>query len=401
MPRPARLATWLAALILCAVAPAWAQITVPAPTTVLPPQELQPSRPAPLTFTPSVSVFEEYNDNVFLDNRDRRSDWITGIAPGFALALQSEAYKLRVGYNFTAELYARESRLNEVFDRQNLYLDGTYRVAKELTLSLTDYFIEDVNTNLVSASGLATGRSRAWNNAVTPGVVWEPSPVWTLRFSGTYELQRFDERTLADSDVYRLRGAAERRLTGRLTGMAGYEFGFFDIAHEPSVVTHTPWLGARYRFTPTLTGSVSAGPTVTVEEGGSTRLGPAVRAELRQQFSLGSASFGYDRTVTTAGGLGGTIDNDSVTALLRIQKLARGLTVDFAPRYTHARSADGRIDAHTWNVALRSAYQATTWLSVYLGYAFFEQRSSTGGAGDIDQNRVSFGVQIGYPQTFD
>ena len=52
------------------------------PGSTLDPQELQPTRRAPLTITPSFTITEEYNDNVLLDNRNRVSDFITGFTPG-------------------------------------------------------------------------------------------------------------------------------------------------------------------------------------------------------------------------------------------------------------------------------------------------------------------------------
>ena len=63
----------------------------------------------------------------------------------------------------------------------------------------------------------------------------------------------------------------------------------------------------------------------------------------------------------------------------------------------------------TFTLGLRSSYRLMTWLTVFAGYAFFQQRTSstpTGGGGaalaaDVDQNRVSFGLQIGYPLRFD
>ena len=39
--------------------------------------------------------------------------------------------------------YARETSLNEVFDRQNFSIDGSYHATPRLTLTLTDAYIAD------------------------------------------------------------------------------------------------------------------------------------------------------------------------------------------------------------------------------------------------------------------
>ncbi len=405
-----RFAAWPTAIVLGFVpALALAQIPLPIPPPGVGGQLLQPSRPAPITLTPTIAVFEEYNDNLFLDNRNRRSDWITAVAPGVSLTGESETYKLTAGYSFTTETYARETSLNEVFDRQNFSLDGSYRADPRLTLTLTDAFVASVNTNLVSTSGVATGRSRAWSNTVTPGAAWQVTPVTVLRLSGTYAAQRFEQRDLDDSDVYRGNGVIERRLTSRLSGTAGYELAYLDVERQRPVTTHTPQLGGLYRFTETLTGTASVGPTLVTQEGARDRIAPGASASLRQRLAFGSASVEYARAVTTAGGLGGVTDNDAVAGLLQVTNIARGIALELGPRYARARSDDGRIDVHTFTFGLRSSYRLTNWLTVFAGYAFFQQRSRSaptgpGGAplaADADQNRVSFGLQIGYPLTFD
>ncbi|MBI4638146.1 MAG: hypothetical protein HY727_17560 [Candidatus Rokubacteria bacterium] len=362
-----------------------------------------------MTLTPTVAVFEEYNDNILLNNLARRSDWVTGVTPGFTLAIEGGTYRLAGGYSFTAEAYARESSLSEVFSRQNLSLDGAYHPSRLLTLTLTDSFVASVNTNLVAPTSVATGRSRAWSNTVTPGAVWQLTPVTTLHLSGTHVAQRFERSDLAESDDYRASGALERRLTSRLSGTAGYQLAYLDVEGEPGVTTHTPRLGALYRFTETLTGFASAGPTFELGEGGRDRVTPAATASLRQELSFGSVAVDYDRAIGTAGGLGGTTDNEMVGGLLRITTVWKGLALELGPRYTSARSDDGRIDVRTLTLILRSSYRLTTWMSVFAGYSFFQQRSASTSvsgsglplAGDIDQNRMSIGLQVGYPMGLD
>src|SRR5213080_822536 len=72
----------------------------------------------PVTLTPSISVSEEYNDNIFLDNQTRQWDLITGVTPAMTLYVNRRSYRLSGGVSFTGELYQRESRFNEAFKSQ-------------------------------------------------------------------------------------------------------------------------------------------------------------------------------------------------------------------------------------------------------------------------------------------
>ncbi|HZM92103.1 MAG TPA: hypothetical protein VFB92_01730, partial [Vicinamibacterales bacterium] len=54
----------------------------------------------PVTLTPSLGISEEYNDNVFADNRNRQWDFITTFSPTITLAIQQPSYQLNAGYSF-------------------------------------------------------------------------------------------------------------------------------------------------------------------------------------------------------------------------------------------------------------------------------------------------------------
>src|SRR5438093_11001122 len=93
-----------------------------------------PEARGPLMLTPSISVSEEYNDDIFLDNRRRESDFSTSFAPAVTLFVNSPSYRLSAGYSFGADLYARQDRLSNPLARQNFLADGMYRLTPELTL---------------------------------------------------------------------------------------------------------------------------------------------------------------------------------------------------------------------------------------------------------------------------
>lgn len=354
----------------------------------------------PVVLTPSLLVTEEYNDNVFQDNRRKRSDFVTGFTPGFSLTLQSPIYQVTLGYSFTAEIYAREHELNDALARQRLTLDALYRVNPRLTLGLAEVFSSDNNSNLANPAGVSTGRTRTTSNSLAPSVAFDIDPLTTLRLSGAWTIQRFDSPTSLDSDTYRIVAAVDRRLTPRLQGTLEYDFAYFDIQGEDNTTTHTPRAGLAYRFSPTLAGGFTAGPSFVVT-GGDTSVKPAARAYLRQLFKWGSAGVNYDHSVTTSGGLGGPAESDSIAADVQVTGLVRNLTFGVAPRYTSSKRSESGIDVNSFNLALQAAYRLTPWATVVAAYNFFRQRNAgSTTAVDVDQNRVLVGVQFGYPITF-
>ncbi len=375
------------------------------------PQQLQQPRRAPLTFTPTLTVTEEFNDNIFLNNDNREWDFITRFTPGLTLELEDPLYRLGLNYSFTADVFARHPDLDHAFDAHNLLLDGLYRATPRLTLTLTDTFTFDTNTNLISSEAVATGRTRAFSNALAGGAAYALDPRTTLRGTVSWTLLRFSAEELRDSDTYRAEAVVERTLTPRLTGSLGYELAVFDIEREEDVTAHTPRLGLTYRFTETLTGTLRAGPTFAVTEDGDTRVTPSVVAGLSQRFAWGALGVDYTRALGTAGGLGGVTVNQSIGATATVTTLMKGLVVAVGPRYSLIDSLRGReIDVDSFTLPVSATYRIAPWIAVVGSYVFFHQRSDSRitdpalasfFASDVDQNRVWVGVQFGYPIRFD
>lgn len=385
--------------------------TVPGPAISAYPAELlrlwMPQR-GPVTLTPSISVSEEYNDNIFVTDRNHQWDFVTNFSPGITLTVNRPTYQLSAGYTFSGQIYAREESLNSVFERQYFLFAGLYQVTPTLTFSASDSFVLDQNTNLVS--GFGTGRQKSWNNIFTPGVAWQITPVNALRISATHNVLQFEGSGRPggnDSNTYSLQTLFEHTFTARFTGSIGYQFEYLAPEGSPDSTTHTPLVGFGYQLTPTLSFTLRGGPAFT-ETGGENFVSPVGSARLLQQFRVGSVGLQYDRAVSVAGGFGGTTDTQTVSAGLALTSLQRGLVVAFGPSYSIAKSLSNRqserIDVSSLNLNLGVAYELSRFMTVFGSYAFFHQhtgRASSAAQGDIDQNRIRFGLQFGYPITFD
>ena len=65
---------------------------------------------------------------------------------------------------------------------------------------------------------------------------------------------------------------------------------------------------------------------------------------------------------------------------------------------------EGRVNVKALLLTLGVTYQLARFASVFGGYTFFQQRSggtSSSDLVDVDQSRVRFGLQFGYPINFD
>ena len=367
------------------------------------PEFFAASARGPFVIIPTLTLSEEYNDNVFLNNARRKTDYITHASPGLRVVMESPGYRLSAGYFASAEKYLHQDQLDSLFHTQGLFVEGTYLVTPLVTLSLNDTLVASDFTNTSSVQGIATGRTRSVGNTLTPGVTWQLSPRTSVQFVGSWALQRFNSNNAHDSDVLGLTANLSHDLTPRLRGTVGYYISYVDVEKHAGTTTQSPRAGLSYQFTPTLTGSVSAGPTFTT--GGEDQVSGAGTASLTQRLAFGSASLSYDRSIAVAGGLGGPTENQSVAGVVRVTTLAQGLAVDLAPTYTISKSIGTKdnIDVKALRVVLRVAYQVTPWLGLLASYNFFQQRTETASTttgltvADVDQNRAFLSLQFGFP----
>jgi hypothetical protein len=360
-----------------------------------------------VTLTPSLSVSEEFNDNIFSNNQDRQWDFITSFTPALTLYANGPAYQLGAGYSFSADVYARHSDLSSALARQNLFASGLYRLTPGLTVTARDAFAYDRNSNSVSSLNFLAGSQAYWTNHFSPGVSWQMTPRNSLGLSATYDLLRYtDTGNGVDSDTYGVQANLTHAFTQRFSGIVGYTFTYLNLQGEQDSTTHSPTVGFSYALTQTLTAAIRGGASIT-QLGGDTFVTPTGSVDLVQVFSFGSASLHYDRGISVAGGFGGTNDTQTASATLTLSTLLRGLFIVLSPRYTESESlssAETRsVDVKSVTLYLGARYQVAQYVTAFGGYTFFWQRTggSSANQNDIDQNRVRVGLQFGYPINFD
>jgi hypothetical protein len=372
-----------------------------APPPLIGPDLFNPSPPlGPVTITPSFTISGEYNDNVFL-TEDGDADFIIGFTPGVTLSIRRPTFRLDAGYNLTAEIYADNTDLSDI-NAHRLFVNGEYELTPRLRIGAFESFVFSRDTNVVSAEAIASGRRDSISNTLGAGLAYDWTRLTTIRVFGSHSLQIFEDDDVggADTTTYRLGGAVDHRFTRRFLGTAGYDFGFISAEDEDDAVTHTFSVGGRYEITRTLSGFLSGGPTI-VDQDGDVTVAPSVAAGLLQRLPFGSASLSYSRSVGTGGGFGGVTENQDVTANLSVTTWVRGLVLGITPRFATSESLDedaaNEVDLQTFTVSLDATYQLTRVISLIASYTFYAQRSDGTLGADVDQNRLFFGVQFGYP----
>jgi len=106
--------------------------------------------------TPSISVGEVYDDNIYLEFNDATSDYITEVSPGLNLNILSPKMEFEVEYIPTFVWYAKEDGNNTV--RHAGALTFGRDLTQHLRFDITDTYLfteEPINETVVGAEGVS------------------------------------------------------------------------------------------------------------------------------------------------------------------------------------------------------------------------------------------------------
>jgi len=197
---------------------------------------------------PSLTVSEEYNDNVFEDNIARRSDYITRLMPGLAMKYKAPLWDWDLGYAFDYRYYARGSRNDDT--THNINARGLVKIIDEkLFLEVSDTYKRvslDVSRDTTNES-LFFNQSDQNVATVSPYVVLHPSARLTLKSGYRYINTWYKDPSAISRQDHVLFIDNSYEMTPKFFLTAGYTFTR-EEASGNSLYRHETYLGPRYEY---------------------------------------------------------------------------------------------------------------------------------------------------------
>jgi uncharacterized protein (PEP-CTERM system associated) len=142
------------------------------------------------TFTPSLTLQEALNDNVFDTSTNRQWDLITYLIPSLAIYGDTQNVQLRFNYQPTVEYYARNTSLNQLAEQLNATADVTLW-QDHLYLDLRAF--AGVGSSTGASPGLGYGSNASGQTpAGLTGLNKQNSTQFTSFQVSPYFLQQFD-----------------------------------------------------------------------------------------------------------------------------------------------------------------------------------------------------------------
>ena len=164
------------------------------------------SQPGNLQFHPYITVSEEYNNNVFLSNRNKIDDFMTHVDLGLTLSTPPEKnYGIDLNSSVGFIYYAKHNDLS--YFNPSGALNAWYTVAPTLTFRVRDYFIrsdaarEGVYTSGTLPDQFLLSTQRGFQAIYIRNVV-EPSVQYQFAKDGVFSVLYRNNIYHNDSVVY-------------------------------------------------------------------------------------------------------------------------------------------------------------------------------------------------------
>ena len=261
--------------------------------------------------TPSVSMTEVYDSNIFFAASDQVADFVTRVTPAIDSQYASPLLTFAGHYALDAERFTDHPDLSTVAGRQNATVDVHYRLGRRFVLATDAGFTRTYSPGELNAeSGLQLTRALAQRVSVHPSLrrQLDRTTSATIEYSFTED----QLQGLAGGGDLHAQAASmgvERSLSARDATTFHYEIQRFKFGPATFTTSQALIVGWKRQLTRETSLTIGGGPRLT-----DGRMSPDISASIHTRTRPVDLSLGYGEAQTTLIGLAGTAKVQSVTA---------------------------------------------------------------------------------------
>jgi len=318
----------------------------------------------------SLSLSEEYNDNIFLEHSDRKSDFITYLSPGLDFSLKSINSELRLGYSPAFSYYSSHNELNSTAHR--FTANGIFKLSERLSFTLTDTFVKsselrDIRT--VPDIGPITERIERTLHTIGGSISHSLRDNLSCTLGASYS----DAKEPGFSEVKSYSGnmGLNYRRSERTTLSANARYVKYDYNLASDATGQDYTLGVTYRITPTLTVRATGGATNTkIEDTGGSDTGFVGGVDFTKTFEKGEAALSYRQSVIAGVENAEPLRTQTASLSLRrpiTNKIAAAVSASYSKFESVKRT---NVDTDEISFGADLTYNLRPWAGLALSYSY-------------------------------
>jgi hypothetical protein len=298
--------------------------------------------------TPSVSVTQQHDSNVFSTSIDPESDFVTRVSSGIESEYRSPLWTMSARYFLDNERFADHTELDSMDARQRAaFAFGRSLTPRTAWIVDAEFLKTRTPGELNEATGLTFTRAAARRLSAHSSITRHLNPL----VSGTIDYTVTEDHLAGASGATTHAAVVEvqRRRSARETVTLDYRFRNFAFvsggtASASSATSHAVTLGWTRAITSRLRISLDGGPRVTNASAAAELL-----ASVQYQHAPGDLSVTYIRTQATVIGLAGAADTQSLSATAS-RTVWSSVRMRVGPSVFRSTFGGARADAYVFTV---------------------------------------------------
>lgn len=362
---------------------------------------------AEFRLVPRVTVREEYNDNLYETDLDRKADYITHLQPGIALGYLAPLWDWDISYALDYRHYANGHHSDE--ETHNFVGNGKIRLIENLLfLDLNDTYSRvslDVSKNMTSDS-LLVNQTDQNIFTVSPYIALQPSPAFSIKTGYIFTDNWYKEPVANPRRRHSAFFDASYEMTSKFFLNSGYRMDR-ELSSDYSFYRHELFVGPRYEYAEKSFLSVLGGATRSEYDGeGKVFIRPFWNMRLTHSFDTVTASVSSSVRYTDDP-LGGAVKEITYGSVNLQKSFSKG---NASINSSYSELFDVERNVHTTNrliAGLNGSYEIFEHLSAKLGFSFehyryLDQHGTTrryyvdGGIGYSFPNNLSLAMNYRY-----
>lgn len=352
------------------------------------------SQAADFSIKPSLAVSEEYTDNVFENNLNKRSDYITRVQPGLSFKYNAPLWDWDLGYAFDYRYYARGSRKDDT--THNINGTGLVKIIDEkLFLALGDTYKRvslDVTRDTTSES-LYSNQSDQNIGFVSPYLVLHPTARLTMKTGYRYINTWYKSSTAISKQDHIGFINSAYEVTPKLFLTGDYTFTREIPENNLSFYRHEAYIGPRYEYAERSFIYGQGGLIVSDYDNGKHYLNPSWNAGITHSFDTMTLNLSTGMKYSDDP-LGTTTLETSYAASLA-KSFERG-TVTLQGSYTEFSDGNsGQLKNKRYSGGFGSSYELVQDLRGSLGFTYENYRNILVG-GTTDKYYLDCGLNYSF-----
>lgn len=217
---------------------------------------------AQVEFHPSLSLGQQYTDNLFLTDRNPQADVISNLTPGIVLNYSAPAAEIALDYSWHYQLFRkhREENLDRFVDVQRAQGTALFLGGRPFQLRMTGNITRealDTRDNTNPLNDLAN-KSTVYHLSVAPEYRWQLRPSFSLVFAYLYDrIEVID--AVEDSEGHTGSLALEKQLSRNTLVSGRYSYLQQQTDTDDNYTQQDFTLGVTRQFGPRLSAEGQAG----------------------------------------------------------------------------------------------------------------------------------------------